>query len=91
MVLNQIVRKSVVYIIMAILLFLSGIFLGLAIPRSLNIDTLKGLDYIREAMATHQRVVDGVIPVTVNTGSIEFNRMWVDRYNQLENLLEEVR
>lgn len=83
-------RKLVVIIIM-LLLFLSGIFLGLAIPRSLNLDTLKGLDYIREARATHQRVVDGIIPVTVNTGSIEFNKMWVERYDQLENLLEETR
>ena len=74
--------KRVVCIISAILLFLSGVFLGLAIPRSLNIDTLKGLDYIAEGRASHQWYVDHPELITVNTGSVEFNRRWVEILRQ---------
>jgi len=76
-------------IILLVLVFLAGLFMGLAVPRTVDIDTLRALDYLYECRGTHQRVVDGKIPLTINTGSIEFNQMWVWRYTQIIKLLED--
>ena len=53
-------------------------------------NTTKLLDYIREGKQSHQEIIYNPEWIQEGWGDIEFHKMWVERYNELEDFIIEV-
>lgn len=50
----------------------------------------QGIEYPKEARYSHQRLIDRDEPLPGELGGLAEQRKWVERYNQIIGLLEEV-